>query len=110
MGLDGSAFWTAALRKPFQFVFAGCGMSRAGAAGLWAALACSGRLWEALGSVLDCSGRVWEALEGLCVGPARALGSIGRALPLLLKLAGGAGCYFHWWEHDFLDFENIAFQ
>ena len=65
MSLDGSGqLWTAALRKQFQFVLAGYGRFWAGSAGLWAALARSGRLWEALRSVLDGSGRVWEALEG----------------------------------------------
>ena len=78
MSLDGSGqLWTAALRKQFQFVLAGYGRFWAGSAGLWAALARSGRRSEALGSVLDCSGRVWEALDGLWVGPGEAVDGIG---------------------------------
>ena len=65
MSLDGSGqLWTAPLRKQSQVASAGYGRLWEGSAGLWAALARSGRLWEALGSVLDGSGRVWEALEG----------------------------------------------
>ena len=79
MSLDGSGqLWMASLREQFQFALAGYGTFWEGSAGLWAALACSGRLSEALGSVLDCSGRVWEALDGLWVGPGEALDGIGR--------------------------------
>ena len=53
-----------ALRQQFYFVLEWCGKFWTGSADLWTALACSGRLWEALGSVLDGFGRFWEALEG----------------------------------------------
>ena len=74
MSLDRSGqLWTAALRKQFSFVLAGYGRFWAGSAGLWAALACSGRLWEALGSVLDCSGRLGSS-GGALGGPWQGFG------------------------------------
>ena len=79
MSLDSSGqLWVVAFRKQLQFALAGYGRFWAGSAGLWAAFARSGRLWEALGSVLDASGRVWEALGGALRGPWRGLDGIGR--------------------------------
>ena len=53
-----------ALRQQFYFVLACRGRFWTGSADLWMALACSGRLEEAVGSVLDGFGRFSEALEG----------------------------------------------
>ena len=97
MSLDSSGqLWVVAFRKQLQFALAGYGRFWAGSAGLWAAFARSGRLWEALGSVLDASGRVWEALGGLCVGPGEVWTELGGALEAALEwiwkaLAGFGG-------------------